>query len=172
MKPILAPTLTLALLALPLLAEEAKKSETAKPKAAQTPAAAAQPAQPDSPLVAAAKRANRLGKKPASKVITNETLKSSGTNAHVTTTQQQTAIATAQQPSQETFGVQKTDEQRKAAEKAAEAKQKAAEQHTEKIRSAAERNEEAYPDDTDPAQAEKQMRDAYGEPAKDQKPPR
>jgi hypothetical protein len=39
----------------------------------------------DSPMVAAAKRANRKGKKPAN-VITNETLSKSGGSAHVTTT--------------------------------------------------------------------------------------
>ncbi len=44
----------------------------------------------DSPMVAAAKRANRKGKKPAN-VITNETLSKSGGSAHVTTT-------TAQKP--------------------------------------------------------------------------
>jgi len=72
-------------LALPLGAEE----KAPKPKPA--PAPAAPQAQPDSPLVAAAKRANRLGRKPAATVITNETLKQSGAGAHVTTT-------TAQRP--------------------------------------------------------------------------
>jgi len=86
-------TLTLALLALPLFAEEAKKSETPKTETTQAAAAPAQPAPVDSPLVAAAKRANRLGKKPSSKiVITNETLKSAGGNAHVTTSEVQPAI--------------------------------------------------------------------------------
>jgi hypothetical protein len=48
-----------------------------------------QPVQADSPLVAAAKRANRLGKKPAF-VITNETLVTAG--GHFTTTVQQAPI--------------------------------------------------------------------------------
>jgi len=48
-----------------------------------------QPVQGDSPLVAAAKRANRLGKKPAF-VITNETLVTAG--GHFTTTVQQAPI--------------------------------------------------------------------------------
>jgi len=80
-------------LALPLLAEEKKTSSTAQAttQTTTTTASADPQAQPDSPLVAAAKRANRLGKKP-SKVITNETLKSSGGNAHVTTTTRQTTI--------------------------------------------------------------------------------
>ena len=68
-------------LALPLMSEEEKQ----KP----APAPAAPQAQPDSPLVAAAKRANRLGRKPAAPVITNETLKQSGAAAHVTTTSAQ-----------------------------------------------------------------------------------
>lgn len=73
-------------LALPLAAEETKpKPADAAPR---TQPAAAQ-AQPDSPLVAAAKRANRLGRKPAAPVITNATLKQSGANAHVTTTSAQ-----------------------------------------------------------------------------------
>jgi hypothetical protein len=51
--------------------------------AESTPQDAPKPAAQDSPLVAAAKRANRLGKKPAF-VITNETLRTM-TNAHLTT---------------------------------------------------------------------------------------
>ncbi|HKO56377.1 MAG TPA: hypothetical protein VJ276_10900 [Thermoanaerobaculia bacterium] len=58
-------------IALPLAAAEATSQDAPKP------------AVQDSPLVAAAKRANRLGKKPAF-VITNETLRTM-TNAHLTT---------------------------------------------------------------------------------------
>lgn len=83
-------------LALPLMAEEKKAEEkkaanTTATTATTSTAAEAQAAQPDSPLVAAAKRANRLGKKPAY-VITNETLRTSGGNAHVTTTTNQPTI--------------------------------------------------------------------------------
>jgi hypothetical protein len=93
-KNVMTRALTIMLvLALPVLAEEKKASTATTETAATTTAAAAnaQPAQPDSPLVAAAKRAKRLGKKP-SNVITNETLKTSGGNAHVTTTTQQATI--------------------------------------------------------------------------------
>jgi hypothetical protein len=76
--------LTLALaatLALPLFADEPPKTAAtaaaAQPAATTADAAApAAPAQEDSPLVQAMKRANRRGRKPAI-VITNETLKSS-----------------------------------------------------------------------------------------------
>lgn len=68
-------------LALPLTAAETKQKPAPAPAAAQ--------AQADSPLVAAAKRANRRGRKPAATVITNATLKQSGANAHVTTTNAQ-----------------------------------------------------------------------------------
>ena len=64
---------TLALLALPLFGEEAKKEKSAEP---EVKAAA------DSPLVAAAKRANRGAKK--SVVITNDDVRNS--KGHVTTT--------------------------------------------------------------------------------------
>ncbi|HEX8411185.1 MAG TPA: hypothetical protein VF883_20155 [Thermoanaerobaculia bacterium] len=72
-------------LALPLAAEETKQQPAdAAPRTQPAPQA-----QPDSPLVAAAKRGNRLGRKPAATVITNETLRQSGANAHVTTTSAQ-----------------------------------------------------------------------------------
>ncbi len=164
MKRTLATTLTLAL-ALPLLAEEAKKAEeTPKPQPA---------AQADSPLVAAAKRANRLGKKSTSKTITNQTLKTSGTTAHVTTTASQTSLDSVikQEPPAPTpemvAAKQIADRQKLEADEAA--KKRAAEQkRTQKVTAAAEEFEEEYPDDMDPAQAEKQMRDASAP----QKPPR
>jgi hypothetical protein len=61
--------------ALPLLAGE----KTPEVTISQPP-----PPSADSPLVAAAKRAKRLGKKPGY-VITNATLVTSGSHAHVTT---------------------------------------------------------------------------------------
>jgi hypothetical protein len=144
MKHTLAPALALALLALPLLAE-------------------------DSPMVAAAKRANRLGKKPVSKiVITNETVKSAGANAHVTTTQEQKAIVLPPQeqvkPTAEEVAAKAAAEKRKAEAQASAAKQQAAGKKTAATRDAAQNVEEEYPDDLDPAQAEKQLQDA-------QKPP-
>ncbi len=144
MKHTLAPALTLAILALPLMAE-------------------------DSAMVAAAKRANRLGKKPVSKiVITNESVKSAGANAHVTTTQQQKAIVLPPQeqvkPSAEEVAAKKVAERQKAEAQASAAKQQAAEQKTAAVRNAAQNVEEEYPDDLDPAQAEKQLQDAHKPP--------
>lgn len=164
MKRTLATTLTLAL-ALPLLAEEAKKAEE-KPKPQPV-------AQADSPLVAAAKRSNRLGRKPTTKVITNETLKTSGANAHVTTTAKQTSLESVVKqdppaPTPEMIAAKKiADRQKLEAEEAAK-KREAEQKRTQNVSVAAEEFEEEYPDDMDPAQAEKQMRDASAP----QKPPR
>jgi len=163
MKRTLATTLTLAL-ALPLLAEEAKKAEeTPKPQPA---------AQADSPLVAAAKRANRLGKKSTSKVITNQTVKESGANAHVTTTSKQTSLdAVIKQdppaPTPEMVAAKKIAERQKLEAEEAAKKREADQKRTQKVKGAAEQFEEEYPDDVDPAQAEKAMRDASAP----QKPP-
>lgn len=127
-----ALTMLAAAIALPLLAEEpakttAAKPADAKPKAAATSAAAPAPQQPESPLVAAARRANRLGKKPAN-VITNDNLVKAGTTGHVTTTLNQPAISLpkefegAARPTPEMIAAKKADERRKALE--AEAVQK------------------------------------------------
>jgi hypothetical protein len=162
MKRILVTTAMLAL-ALPMLADEPKKSEPAQTTTAAT--------QPDSPLAAAAKRANRLGKKPTSKVvITNDTLKSSGQNAHVTTTDKLRALPRGQaEPSQEVLELQAREEKRKAAAEAAAKKEKEEKERAVKVRYAAQNAEEAYPDDVDPAQAEKQLQDANK--PKEEKPP-
>jgi hypothetical protein len=172
MNRVLTSTLA-ALLALPLIADEPKKTETAKPPQAAT---AAQPAPEDSPLVAASKRANRLGRKPKSKiVITNETLKQSGAGAHVTTSEVQPGInipppPPPPRPTPEMVAAKRTAEQQKVAAQVAAAKeQKEAEQRA-KQNAAWEAVEEEYPDDVDPAQAEKALRDAY-EAQKAEKPP-
>ena len=98
MKQILTISLALAI-AVPILAQEAKKADPPAPetKAASTaktdreqPAAvtttqvaeATEPEPTDSPLVAAAKRAHRLGRKPEN-VITNDTLTKVSDNVHV-----------------------------------------------------------------------------------------
>ena len=154
-------------LALPMLADEPKKSEEPKPQPAQTTTTA----QPDSPLVAAAKRANRLGKKSTSKVvITNDTLKTSGQNAHVTTTDTLRALPRGQaEPSQEVLELQQREKNRKAAAEAAAKKEKEEKERATKVRYAAQNAEEEYPDDVDPAQAEKQLQDANK--PKEEKPP-
>lgn len=77
-------TLSVALLALPLLGAEPEKTAT---KPATTAAAPAPPVQADSPLVAAAKRSKQARKKPGKIVITDATLNKDGSNVHVTTTE-------------------------------------------------------------------------------------
>ncbi|HYI11422.1 MAG TPA: hypothetical protein VEK57_20365 [Thermoanaerobaculia bacterium] len=83
--------LSLAFATLPLVADEPKKKVVPKPPAAAVPQAAPIAAT-DSPLVRAAKLANRLGRKPTGPVITNATLSRSGGNAHVSTTASQAPI--------------------------------------------------------------------------------
>jgi hypothetical protein len=103
-------TLTFAMifaLAMPLFAAE--------PRPVANPT---QPTVPDeSPLVAAARRANRLGKKPAY-VITNENLVTSG--GHFTTTEQQipfvTPLARPAGPTPQAQQQQQTAAQAKAAQ--------------------------------------------------------
>jgi hypothetical protein len=155
MKRIATIILTLALAAPALLAEE--------------------PAAQDSPLVAAAKRANRKGKKPTN-VITNETLKKSGGSAHVTSAEKQAPLKMPApdpvlRPTPEMIHHAKIDAERKKEEETAAAKKKAEEQRKAKIASAAERAEEEYPDDDDPADAERALGDAHGQ-SPEQKPPR
>jgi hypothetical protein len=111
--------------------------------------------------VAAARRANRLGKKSASKVITNETLKTSGQKAHVTTTETLRALPKGEvEPSQEVLELQQREKDRKAAAEAAAKKEKEAKKREARVATAAENAEEEYPDDVDPTMAEKQLQDA------------
>jgi hypothetical protein len=149
-KDVMTRALTIILvLALPVLAEEKKAEKTTATATATTTAAAAEPqAQPDSPLVAAAKRANRLGKKP-SNVITNATLKTSGANAHVTTTDKQ-AIFQMPKPLEpprdtpEMAAAKAQQEQRaKAAEQAAKDRQ-AKEEQQKKARTETAATEDGY----------------------------
>lgn len=159
-----------ALLTFPLLAEEPKKTTkktAAEPKVKATTDTAAPAA--GSPLVNAARRSNRLGKKPTN-VITNETLK--GSKGHVTTTTVQRPVNV---PAPEQGPEAKLAAERAA--KAAKAKQiheigaeqkKAAD--TEKRAAAAEAAEDGGQydaEDADPAQVE-----AAAEAAMAQKPPR
>lgn len=115
-----ALTMLAAVVALPLLAEEPAKT-TAATQTSTTTTAAAPAAQQDSPLVAAAKRANRLGKKPTN-VITNQNLVKASNATRVTTTANQGSInmPAPPQPTPEMIHQQKMAEQRRQAE--AEAK--------------------------------------------------
>lgn len=89
------------LASLPLAAAEPQKSESKSPEPVQI-SSAAEPQPQESPLVAAARRANRFGKKPGF-VITNATLAQSA-NAGVrmtTTTNQRTVNIPVPPPSKE-----------------------------------------------------------------------
>lgn len=167
-KDVMTRALTIILvLALPVLAEEKKAEQPATTTtaatttadaagAAKTQPAAAQPAQPDSPLVAAAKRTNRLGKKKPTNVITNETLKSAGANAHVTTTQTQ-AIFQMPQPLEpprdtpEMAAAKAQQAQRKQAAEQAETDRKAKDEQAKKQEAEAAAREEGYDGSQDDA---------------------
>ena len=142
-----------AALMLPVLAVAAEDTGT-PPKPA---ASAAQ----DSPMVAAAKRANRKGRKPAN-VITNETLAKAGGSAHVTTTAQQRPFASPKAyeppaPTAEILFLRERDaaKRRAAAETAAQAR--AAANAEKKAAAAAEGEDEEgmfQEDETPPAQTD------------------
>lgn len=146
----------LAFAALPLLAEEPAK----QPEPAAKPAQASQPtepaAQPDSPLVAAARRTNRLGKKPAN-VITNATLTKAGSaTAHVTTTETQAPLILPPpladpRPTPEMVAKARAEEQRKKDAAAQQKKQSDTAKWEAKMKQAAERAEEGmYDAEEDP----------------------
>ena len=138
--------------AMPLLAEEkAKSAETQKAKPAQAAAttpAATVPAAQDSPLVAAARRMNRLGKKPTN-VITNETLTKSSGTAHVTTASTPLKpivlppAAGTPNPTPEMVAAAKVAEERKKAEMAAAQKAKAEEARRGRVETGARMSEES-----------------------------
>lgn len=159
-----ALTILAAVLALPLMAGE----QPAAPAAGSGVATAT--AQQDSPLVAAARRANRRGKKPTN-LITNETLRQAGAGAHVTSTTAQINVHVSNdplRPTPEMAAAKAAEIQRKQLEAEA-ARKKQAEEARLKARgaAAAAAEEDFYADgDTDPAQAEKAQQDAN-----QQKPP-
>lgn len=138
-----------------------------------TGTAAAPAAQTDSPLVAAAKRTKRKGKK-ASNVITNETLRQSGANARVTTTAVQRPFVVPKAyeppaPTPEMVAAREREQQKRAAATAQAARTETEEARRVAAAAAAAAAEEGFYDDgeADPAQAEKAQQDAN-----QQKPPR
>lgn len=150
--------MALAIAALPLLAEEPAKKTDAAPASKPDQAAKAAPAQPqtDSPLVAAARRTNRLGKKPA-KVITNDNLTKAGSaSAHVTTTETQAPLVlppplAEPAPTPEMVAKARADEERKKAAAAEEKKKKDTAAWEAKMQQASERVEEGmYDSEEDP----------------------
>jgi hypothetical protein len=155
----------IAIVALPLVAEEPKKAEATP---AQTTTATTTTAAPDSPLVAAAKRANRGRKKSATPVITNASLKNS--KGHITTTTNQGTLnmpAPSGPSMEEQANVKRAEEKRIAEANAAKAKAEEAERQRKLAAAAAQAEEGLYenPQD-DPAAAEAAADNAAG-----QKPP-
>ncbi|HYC92193.1 MAG TPA: hypothetical protein VEO54_23490 [Thermoanaerobaculia bacterium] len=140
-------------------ADDAAKKPAAEATAAPAPVVTAS----DSPMVAAAKRANRKGRKATTIVITNETLNKSGAGAHVTTTAKQPAFATSKEP------VRPTPEMLHQQQREAEKRRQAAE--AAKQQKAAETKEQAAA--AAAAAAEEGLYDAEElEPQETQKPPR
>ena len=126
MKRILTIVLALGLVASAFADDAEKKEQPPTPQATTA----------DSPMVAAAKRANRKGRKPAAPVITNDMLNKSGAGTHVSTTAAQKPFVMPKEPpvpTPEMLHHQKREaEKRRLAsdaakqQKAAEAKEQAA----------------------------------------------
>jgi hypothetical protein len=161
------------IIALPMVAEEPKteakqKSEPAK-AADQVKSEPARPEQvPDSPLVAAAKSANRAGKKRI--VITNDDLKKTG--GHITTTNiKSTVNVPTPLPSAEEFLYQQAKKQRTEAAEKAEKDRLAAEAEKKRIEGrAAMAAEGSLYDESDPAEAEKKEQEARQPQSSEKKP--
>lgn len=156
MKRALATILALGLCT--VAGADEKSTSRAEPK----PAATAPAGQADSPLVAAAKRANRKGRKPAATVITNDMLNKSGAGAHITTTQvQKPFVATKAlaplRPTPEMIHAENVREEQKQVAAEAEARRDAETARKKAAAAAAASSEEGLYDDTDadPAQAER-----------------
>jgi hypothetical protein len=170
MKRALATILALGLCT--VASADEKPASSADPKPATTAAAAPPPAQADSPLVAAAKRSNRKGRKPAN-VITNETLNKSGAGAHITTTQAQKPFVAPKplpppRPTPEMIHAENVREEQKRVAADAEARRTAEAARKKAAAAAAASSEEGLYEDTDadPAQAERTQSEAN-----QQKPP-
>lgn len=162
-----------AALALPLVADEPKKSETAPAQTQSVAPATDDVVSPnDSPLVAASKRSKRRNKKAGANVITNETLKAS--KGHVTTTTNQREVnvpVPSLTPHEEKLQEQKDIARAEAKVRTIgeEQKKKAEEEQQRKLAAAAGAAEEGMFEslEGDPATAEAAAEDA----AKQQKPP-
>lgn len=166
-------TLTLALFALPLVADEpAKKDEPQKAGAQGTVLTPPPPAATgDSPLVAASKRSGRKGKKPAN-VITNETLKQPK-NAHITTTNNPGPAPYQVDPQIAINRAKREKAAKEIADKKAAAAEQALKDKDAKQRRLAAAAAAAESDYVDPAQSEAALAEAAKEAAKteEKKPP-
>ena len=137
---------------------------------AQKPAATApQPVvQEESPLVAAARRANRLGKKPRSPVITNDTLvKANAGTSRITTTDTQPPIklnlSVKPQPTPEMVAAEKAKWERDKAALTEKAKQAEEAKNRRRLSIAAERAEEGMYgelEDPDAGDGERDLQEA------------
>ena len=114
--------------------------------------------QADSPLVAAAKRTNRLNKKPAF-VITNETLAQMNGGRITTTSAQQPIAAPGKtaEPTPEMAAAEKSAKAREEAERVAAQAKRLHDQRMAKVQQRASQYEEDSLFDTDPAAAEHAM---------------
>lgn len=160
--------------ALPLCADDPKP---APPEAAATAATATAPE--ESPLVRAARRANRLGKKPGT-VITNDSVKKSKGHVTTTTVQRPIDIPKPAMAADEAAAVKKSELAREKARVLVIGEEKKKQQELEALERkarAAEMAEEGYFEDPedDPARAERDA-DEGGTPppantTSEQKPP-
>lgn len=162
-------TLLAAAVALPLLAGEPAKTTEQKKQQPVNLSAPAAGQQQDSPLVAAARRSNRLGRKPAN-VITNKDLKKAS-DARITTTENQGTLNLPSPigPTPEMVQAAKLQQERE--QRAAEEKRRREAEERRKARTAdaAERAEEGLYGDgdaDDEAQGERDL-----QKANERKPP-
>lgn len=174
--------LALLLAAVPVVCADEPKSAAAEPEA-NTTAAQTEAAADDSPLVRAARRANRLGKKPAT-VITNESIKKSKGHITTTTVQHPVNVPKPQMAADEAAALRKRETEREQARVRVineETRKEQAQEALQRRARAAEMAEEGYFEDPedDPARAEREadeaMREEKNPPATstaEQKPPR
>jgi len=147
------------LLALPLVAAEQKNWDPPQPK------------QQDSVLVAAAKAANRLGKKPTF-VITNDTLKTMS-SAHLTTTQNtHTPAVPKPEPTVDMVAREKAQKERTYAEAQAAPKRKAQQEEQIRLQRENSNHEDSMGFDGDPAAVERRLEEQKsGQPQQAPPPP-
>ncbi|HEX6088413.1 MAG TPA: hypothetical protein VF266_28030 [Thermoanaerobaculia bacterium] len=154
MKRALTIVLALGLGASAFADDAAKKSEPQPQPAPQAVTTA------DSPMVAAAKRANRKGRKPSTPVITNDQLNKSGDGVHVSTTATQKPFVMPKEPpvpTPEMMHQQQREAEKRRAAAEAEKQKKAAEAKEQATAAAAAAAEEGLYDseELEPIQTEK-----------------
>lgn len=165
---------------LPLRANEPKPAEPEATPAATSSTPTTTTVAEESPLVRAARRANRLGKKPAT-VITNESVKKSKGHITTSTVQRPVNVPKPAMAADEAAAIRKLElarEQAKVHVIGEETKKRQELEALERRARAAEMAEEGYFEDPedDPARAERNADEGGNPPAADstseQKPPR